>query len=79
MAEVLSSSPLFEGVTLASMPRIIKASSSSDMSVIWIDIWDSQKGSKGKMLINRSFNFVLHTDTVRGNAMHPGVAQCRNC
>ena len=56
VAEALSSSPLFEGVTLASMPCIMKASSSSDMSVIWIDIWDSQKGSKGKMLINRSFN-----------------------
>ena len=78
MAEVLSSSPLFESITLASMPRIMKASSSSDMSVIWIDIWDSQKGSKGKMLINRSFNFGRHTATVRGTAMHPGVAQCHN-
>ena len=38
VAEVLSSSPLFEGITLASMPRIMKASPSSDMSVIWIDI-----------------------------------------
>ena len=34
----LSNSPLFEGVSLASMPRIMKASPSSDMSVIWIDI-----------------------------------------
>ena len=41
VAEALSSSPLFEGVTLASMPCIMKASPSSDMSVIWIDIWDS--------------------------------------
>ena len=41
VAEALSSSPLFEGVTLASMPHIMKASPSSDMSVIWIDIWDS--------------------------------------
>ena len=60
----LSNSPLFEGVTLASMPCIMKASPSSDMSVIWIDIWDSQKGSKGKTLINRSFNFERHTATV---------------
>ena len=34
VAEVLSSSLLFEGVTLASMPCIMKASPSSDMSVI---------------------------------------------
>ena len=60
----LLNSPLFEGVSLASMPHIMKASPSSDMSVIWIDIWDSQKGSKGKMLINRSFNFERHTATV---------------
>jgi len=57
----------------------MKASPSSDISVIWIDIWDSQKGSKGKTLINHSFNFGRHTATVRGTAMHPGVAQCRNC
>ena len=38
VAEALSSSSLFEGITLASMPHIIKASPSSDMSVIWIDI-----------------------------------------
>ena len=75
----LSNSPLFEGVSLASMPRIMKTSPSSDMSVIWIDIWDSQKGSKGKTLINRSFNFGHLTATVQGTAMHPGVAQCHNC
>ena len=34
VAEALSSSPLFEGVTLASMPCIMKASPSSDMSII---------------------------------------------
>ena len=38
VVEALSSSPLFEGITLASMPCIIKVSPSSDMSVIWIDI-----------------------------------------
>ena len=79
MAEALSSSPLFEDVTLASMPCIMKASPSSDMSVIWIDIWDSQKRSKGKTLINHSFNFGCHTATVRGTAIYSGVAQCRNC
>ena len=64
VAEALSSSPLFEGITLASISHIMKASPSSDMSVIWIDIWDSQKGSKGKMLINHSVNFGCHTATV---------------
>ena len=79
VAKALSSSPLFEGITLASMPCIMKASSSSDMSVIWIDIWNFQKGSKGKMLINRLFNFGHHTATVQGTTMHSGVAQYHNC
>ena len=74
VAKALSSSPLFEGVTLASMPHIIKALPSSDMSVIWIDIWDFQKGSKGKSLINCSFNFGYYTATVRGTSMHSEVA-----
>ena len=34
----LSSSSLFEGITLASLLCIMKAFFSSDMSVIWIDI-----------------------------------------
>ena len=79
VAEALSSSSLFEGITLAYIPHIMKASPSFDMSVIWIDIWNSQKGSKGKTLINCSFNFGCHTTIVRGTAMHPGVAQCHNC
>ena len=79
VAEALSSSSLFEGITLASISHIMKASPSFDMSVIWINIWNSQKGSKGKTLINCSFNFGCHTVTVRGTAMHPGVAQCHNC
>jgi len=38
VAKALSSSLLFGSITLASTPHIMKASPSSDMSVIWIDI-----------------------------------------
>ena len=76
---VIANTPVFKGVVLTSHPHIMKASLSSDMSVIWFDIWDSQKGTKGKTLINCSFNFGHHTATIQGTAMHPSVAQCRNC
>jgi len=79
MAEAFSNSPFFESVTLVFMSHIMKTFPSSDMSVIWIDIWDSQKGSKGKTFINRSFNFEYYTVTVRETAMHHGVAQYCNC
>jgi len=32
---------LFEPVTLIAKPRVIKASSRSNMAIIWFDIWDS--------------------------------------
>ena len=60
----LSSSPLFEGIILASILCIMKVLPSSDISVIWIDIWNSQKGSKSKTLINCLFNFGQYTATV---------------
>ena len=36
----LSHTGLFENITLASKPRVIKASPKSDMAIVWIDIWD---------------------------------------
>jgi len=61
---VIANTPIFEGVVFASCPCIMKVSPSLNMSVIWIDIWDSQKGTKGKTLINCSFNFGCYTTTV---------------
>ena len=77
--DVLSKTDMFQDITLASRPRVICASKNSDMSVIWVDIWDSQHGTKAKTLINRSFNFGLHIATVRGTNMNPGIPQCCNC
>jgi len=76
---MIANTLIFKGVVLASHPHIIKVSPSLDMFVIWIDIWDSQKGSKDKTLINHSFNFGRHTTIVQGTAMYPGVAQYCNC
>ena len=61
------------------MPHIMKVSPSSDMSVIWIDIWDSQKDLKDKILINCLFNFGWYTAIIWGTAMHSEVVQCCNC
>jgi len=70
---------LFENVSLATKPHIIKASPKSDMAIIWFDIWDTQNGSKAKLLINHSFNLGRHIATVRATNMNPGVPQCHNC
>jgi len=70
---------LFENISLATKPRIIKASPKSDMAIIWFDIWDTQNGSKAKSLINHSFNLGRHIAMVRATNMNPGVPQCHNC
>jgi len=70
---------LFKGMNLAAKPRVIKASPKSDMAIIWFDIWDSQNGSKAKLLINHFFNFGRYIAIIRTTNMNPGVPQCHNC
>ena len=54
-------------------------SSKSDMSIIWINIWDVQSDSRAKTLINWCFNVRKYIMTVRGANMNPRVLQCKNC
>ena len=70
---------LFENVSLATKPYIIKVSPKSDIAIIWFDIWDTQNGSKAKLLINHFFNLGHHIATVRATNMNPGVPQYHNC
>jgi len=76
---VLKQNQIFDNITLASEPRVIKVSPKSDMSIVWIDIWDVQSSSNAKMLINRCFNIRRHIVTIREANMNPGVPQCKNC
>ena len=76
---VLKQNHIFDNISLASKPRVIKVSPKSDMAIIWIDIWDVQSGKNAKMLINRCFNVGNYIATIRGASMNPGVPQCKNC
>jgi len=76
---ILKQNQIFDNVLLASKPRVIKVLSKSDMSIVWIDIWDVQSGTNTKMLINRCFNVGKYIATIRGANMNPGVSQCKNC
>jgi len=53
---ILKANYVFNNIILTSKPRIIKVLPKSDMAIIWIDIWDTQKGSNAKKIINRCFN-----------------------
>ena len=76
---ILKQNQIFDNISLASKPRVIKVSPKSDMSIIWIDIWNVQSGKNAKMLINRYFNVGKYIATIWGANMNPGVLQCKNC
>ena len=76
---ILKQNHIFNNISLASKPRVIKVSPKSDMAIVWIDIWDVQSGVNAKMLINRCFNIGNHITTIRGANMNPGIPLCMNC
>ena len=76
---ILKQNHIFDNISLASKPRVIKVSPKSDMASVWIDIWDVQSGKNAKILINRCFNVGNFIATIRGANMNPGVPLCKNC
>ena len=76
---ILKQNQIFDDIKLISRPRVIKVSPKSDMSIVWIDIWDYQSGSKARCLINRCFNIGKYIATIRGANMNLGMSQCKNC
>ena len=75
----LKQNQIFDDIKLASRPRVIKISPKSNMSIVWINIWDYQSGKKAKCLINWCFNFGRYIATIQGVNMNLGVPQCKNC
>jgi len=76
---IIKQNQIFDNVVLTSKPQVIKVSPKLDMSIIWIDIWDIQSGSKAKSLINQCFNVGRYITTIRGANMNSGILQCKNC
>ena len=70
---ILKQNHIFDNISLASKLRVIKVSPKSDMSIVWLDIWDVQSGNNTKMLINRCFNIGNYIATIQGANMNPGV------
>ena len=70
---ILKQNHIFNNISLASKPRVIKISPKSNMSIVWLDIWDVQSSSNAKMLINRCFNVGNYIVTIWGANMNPSV------
>jgi len=76
---IIKQNYIFNNVTLASKPRVIKVLPKSNMAIVWIDIWDAQSGAKAKDLINRYFNVGSFIAMIRGANANSRVPQCKNC
>ena len=76
---ILKQNHIFNNISLTSKPRVIKVSPKSDMTIVWLDIWDVQSGYNAKMLINRCFNVGNYIMTIWGANINPGIPQCKNC
>ena len=70
---IIKQNQIFDNIVLTSKPQVIKVSLKSDMSIIWIDIWDIQSRSKAKSLINQCFNVGRYIATIREANMNPNV------
>lgn len=77
--KVIKETYIFNNIILVSKPRIIKTFSKSDITIVWIDIWDSQNKSKAKSIINWKFNIGWYITIVYGININFRVLQCKNC
>ena len=76
---ILKQNHIFDNISLTSKPRVIKVSPKSDMSIVWLDIWNIQSGNNAKILINRCFNIGNYITTIWEANMNSGIPQCKNC
>ena len=77
--KILKANHIFNNIVLTLKLRVIKISPKSDMSIVWIDIWDIQNRSKAKTIINRRFNVGSFIATVRRTNINPEVPLYKNC
>jgi len=62
---IIKNNYIFNNITIIFRLKVIKISLKLDMTIIWLDIWDVQSGSKAKGLINRCFNIESYTMTIQ--------------
>ena len=76
---ILKNNYIFNNISLTLKPQVIKTLSKLDMTIVWLDIWNVQSGSKAKGLINRCFNIGSFIAIICDMNMNPGVIQYKNC
>ena len=73
VGDIIKKNHIFNNITLASKPYIIKVFPKSDMAIIWLNIWDIQSRIKAQGLINKCFNVESYIMTIRSTNMNSRV------
>ena len=77
--DVIKNNHIFNNINIASRSRIIKVLPKSDMTIIWLNLWNSQNGTNAKRLINYYFNVGKYIATICEANMNLDVPQCKKC
>ncbi|KAF9439837.1 hypothetical protein P691DRAFT_627336, partial [Macrolepiota fuliginosa MF-IS2] len=59
--------------------RYVRNSPKANSATVWIDLSDSQRGSRASALIGRTLFLNGGTVTIRGAKAHTGTPQCQRC
>ena len=76
---ILKANYIFNNVMQASKPCVIRTLPKSDMTIVWLNIWNAQSGNRAKNLINRCFNIGNYIVTIHSMNMNFGISQYKNC
>ena len=71
--KIMKNNHIFNDIVLVSKPRVIKVSPKSNMSIVLINIWNTQNSVKAKSLINRRFNIRSFITTICDANMNLGI------
>ena len=73
MEIIIKFTHIFNNIHIISKLYVIKISPKSDMTIIWVNIWDSQSGILARTLINQCFNVGSYIIIIQGANMNSEV------
>ncbi|KAJ3567968.1 hypothetical protein NP233_g6019 [Leucocoprinus birnbaumii] len=77
--DAMLKSPMASSFDLASTPRVMRASPTSNTSIVWVNLHDSQSGANVKALVGKSLQIGVIACPIRAARANPGTPQCQRC
>jgi len=75
----IAASPLAENFKYAAEPRIVCNSDASTTAKVYINIWDSQAGTRARGIIDKPLLFGTRSCYVRAATANAGAPLCQRC